>query len=354
MKFNLSRSIAFFLILSGLFFSGNVMASGSGGHDSGEEFSISELAMDHIKDSHDWHLWDWHGHPVSIPLPVILFTDGHLDVFLSSAFHHGETTVEKDGRIYALEDGKIIEQNGLAVYDFSITRNVASMLLVAFLMMLVFIGSAKAYKKQGEPGPPKGIAKFTEPIIIWVRDEIAIPNIGKDKYQKFLPYLLTVFFFIWINNLLGIIPIFPGGSNVTGNISVTMTLAVFTLILTNINGNKHYWQHVLWMPGVPFYVKPILTIIEVASVLTKPFALMIRLFANITAGHIIILSLVSLIFLFQSYFIAPISVAFGLFMDVLELLVAALQAFIFTLLSALFIGMAVEEHHEEHPEHEVI
>jgi F-type H+-transporting ATPase subunit a len=180
--------------------------------------------------------------------------------------------------------------------------------------------------------------------VVFVRDDIAKPNIG-DKYHRFMPYLLTIFFFIWINNLMGLIPFFPGGANVTGNIAFTLTLSVFTFIVTNVNGNKHYWKHIFATPGVPIAVLPIMALVEFIGIFTKPFALMVRLFANITAGHIIILSLVSLIFVFESVFISPISIGFGLFMNVLELLVAALQAYIFTLLSAMFIGGAVEEHH---------
>ncbi|MEZ4916103.1 MAG: F0F1 ATP synthase subunit A [Chitinophagales bacterium] len=183
-----------------------------------------------------------------------------------------------------------------------------------------------------------------EPIVLFVKEDIAIPNIGEKKYAKFLPYLLTVFFFIWINNLFGLVPFFPGSANLTGNIALTFVLALFTLVITNINGNKYYWGHI-FNPPVPGPLKILMIPIELIGVLTKPFALMIRLFANISAGHILILSLISLIFIFKSFFVAPISIAFVLFMSVLELLVAALQAYIFTLLSALFIGIALEEHH---------
>ena len=182
-----------------------------------------------------------------------------------------------------------------------------------------------------------------EPLVLFVRDDIAVPNIGK-KADKFLPYLLTVFFFIWINNLIGLVPFFPGSANLTGNISFTVTLALITFLITNFNGNKDYWKHIFATPGVPVWLAPIMIPVEIMGILAKPIALLIRLFANITAGHIIILSLISLIFIFKSVAIAPVSVGFVLFMNVLELLVAAIQAYIFTLLSALFIGMAVEEH----------
>jgi ATP synthase subunit 6 len=183
-----------------------------------------------------------------------------------------------------------------------------------------------------------------EPLVLFVRDDIAVPNIGAKKADKFLPYLLTIFFFIWVNNLLGLIPFFPGSANMSGNIAFTFTLAMLTFIITNVNGNKAYWKHVFATPGVPLWLSPIMIPVELMGLIAKPVALFIRLFANITAGHIIILSLVSLIFIFKTIAIAPVSVAFVLFMNVLELFVAALQAYIFTLLSSLFIGAAVADH----------
>jgi F-type H+-transporting ATPase subunit a len=314
-----------------------------------EAFNPADMILHHIADSYGWHLWDYTNKedvvvPVEIPLPVILFADGNLDVFMSSAFHHGHSTVQKGDRIYSLDHGHIVEESGLHPVDFSITKNVASMLIAAFLLVLIFSAVGRGYKKRGIAAP-KGIQALIEPIVVFIKDDIAIPNIGKDKYAKFLPYLLTVFFFIWINNLLGLIPFFPGGANVTGNIAVTLVLAVFTFLMTNINGSKAYWKHVFATPGVPVWLAPIMIPVELIGLLSKPFALMVRLFANITAGHIIILSLISLIFIFKTIAIAPVSVAFSLFMNVLELLVALLQAYIFTLLSALFIGMAVDDGH---------
>ena len=216
------------------------------------------------------------------------------------------------------------------------------MLMSVVLILFVFLKTASHYSKNGAVAP-KGIASFMEPLIVFVRDDIAKVNIGEKKYMKFMPYLLTVFFFIWFNNLLGLIP-WIGGANLTGNIAVTMVLAVFTLIITNINGNKGYWGHIFWMPGAPVPVKILLMPIELVGVLTKPFALMIRLFANITAGHIVVLSLLSLIFIFKSVGMSAVSVPFALFISVLELLVAFLQAYVFTMLSALFIGTAVADH----------
>jgi F-type H+-transporting ATPase subunit a len=312
-----------------------------------EKFEPTKVIMEHIADSHMWHLW---GH-TSLPLPVIVYTSSGFDVFSSGHFHHGEQDYASAKNTYRLvkdqvkvvaADGSVDEPASAQLIDISITKNVASMFIAIAVILIIFISVAAAYKKRTGKAP-KGLQSFVEPIIIFVRDDIAKPNIGH-KYAKFMPYLLTVFFFIWINNVLGLIPIFPGGANVTGNIALTFVLSLFTMIVVNINGNKYYWKHVL-MPDVPWWLYPIMIPVELIGVISKPFALMIRLFANITAGHIVVLSLICLIFIFETLAIAPVSVAFVLFMNVLELLVAFLQAFIFTLLTALFIGMAVEEHH---------
>ncbi len=317
------------------------------GHEE-EKFSPVNMIMHHISDAHDWHFFDLKGadgelHPVSIPLPVILLTEGNLDVFMSGAFHHGHSDVVKGDRTYRMDHGKIVEASGKKFTDFSITKNVASMFISVILLISLFGAAGSSYKKHGL-GAPKGVARILEPLVVYVRDEIAVPNIGEKKYARYMPYLLTAFFFIWINNLLGL---FPGGANFTGNIAVTLTLAVFTMIITNVSGTKTYWGHI-FKPHVPLWLYPIMIPVEVVGVLSKPFALMIRLFANITAGHIIILSLVSLIFIFKNIALAPVSVGFVLFISCLELLVAALQAYVFTLLSALFIGLALEEPHHEH------
>lgn len=318
-----------------------------GAAHSEEKFEPTKVIMEHIADSHMWHLW---GH-TSLPLPVILYTPNGLELFSSAHFHHGEEDYKGAYYTYRLEedkvkvvgvDGKIDEAISASVIDFSITKNVAAMFVAIFVILVIFISVANAYKKTVGKAP-KGLQSLIEPIIVFVRDDIAKPNIGH-KYAKFMPYLLTTFFFIWINNLLGLVPVFPGGANVTGNIALTFVMALGTLIIVNINGNKYYWKHI-FRPDVPWWLYPIMIPVELIGIISKPFALMIRLFANITAGHIIVLSLISLIFIFETLAIAPVSVAFVLFMDVLELLVAFLQAFIFTLLTALFIGMAVEEHH---------
>lgn len=334
-----------------------------------EEFNPTEMIMHHIGDSHEFHVYGDDHNGLTIALPIILWTNNGLVTFMSSEFEHndnGTKFVEKNGQKFAKVHDKIYYANETAnehgqfvemdaehhvssakPLDFSITKNVFSLLMSAVVILLVFLGVAAKYRKNGNVAP-KGLQSFMEPLVLFVRDDIALPNIGEKKAAKFTPYLLTIFFFIWVNNLIGLIPFFPFGSNLTGNIAFTMTMAVLTLIVTNINGNKDYWGHIFWMPGVPVPVKLILAPIELVGILTKPVALMIRLFANISAGHIIILSLISLIFIFQSMAIAPVSVAFVLFMNVLELLVAALQAYIFTLLTALFIGSAVAEHHHDH------
>lgn len=337
------------------------------GHEDDGKFDPVPVIMHHIKDAHEWHILGEGAHSVTIPLPVIVYTEEHgLDVFLSSAFHHDDNgTHLAEGKylkyheqIYlANADGQLDMEMGedghhhptnAKPLDFSITKNVASMFLSVILLLFLFIGAARSYAGNGVP---KGIAKFMEPLVLFVRDEIAIPNIGEEKAPKFMGYLLTVFFFIWINNLLGLIPFFPGGANLSGNIAFTMVLAVFTLIITNVSANKAYWSHI-FLPPVPKPMYPIMWPVEILGIFTKPFALMLRLFANITAGHILILSLVSLIFMLGTLAVSPVSVAFMIFMFCLELLVAALQAFIFTLLSALFIGMAVEDHHHDEAAHE--
>lgn len=324
-----------------------------------KEFNAGELINDHIGDSHDFHVADWNGHPISFSLPIILWTNNGLTVFSSENFHHdntGEHVVSENGQdfvrykevIYYADKYSTLAEDAKSAFnfearplDFSITKNVFSMLLSAIVLLLLFAAVARSYKKNQLA--PKGLAGFLEPLIVFVRDDIAIPNIGKKKYAKYMPYLLTIFFFVWINNMFGLIPFFPFSSNLTGNIYFTFVLALITFIVTTLSGNKDYWKHIL-MPPVPKLLYPIMIPVEIIGTLTKPFALMIRLFANITAGHIIILSLVSLIFIFKTVAVAPISGAFVLFMSVLELLVAALQAYVFTLLTALFIGQAVEEH----------
>jgi F-type H+-transporting ATPase subunit a len=338
-------------------------AHAEGSHDEG--FDPGHMITEHISDSHDWHLW---GH-THIPLPVIIYTSKGVEVFSSSNFRNHETHGLQDykgsnGIIYRLEDEKvkIVSDSGAidelassALIDFSITKNVLTIFIVSALLLFIFFSVAKAYgKRQGKA--PSGLQSFLEPIIIFIRDDVAKPSIGS-KYERFMPYLLTVFFFIWIANLLGLVPVIPGGANMTGNIAVTLTLAVLTFLITTVNGNKHYWGHIFAMPGVPKGILLLLTPIEILGVFLRPFVLMIRLFANISAGHIIALAFFSLIFIFgeggksigAGFGVGIVSWLFTVFMMALELLVAFLQAFVFTLLSAIYFGAAVEDsHHEEH------
>ncbi|MDP1800240.1 MAG: F0F1 ATP synthase subunit A [Bacteroidota bacterium] len=308
-------------------------------HDPNAPVDIAAVAFEHILDSHSWHLWGDHSDAVAIPLPVIIYSNTKgLQFFSSSKFDHG---AEYAG--YILIDEEIIPVDpNETVYDFSITKNVAQLMLTAAILFLLFTSIARAYKNTGVTSAPKGKQSFFEPLITFVRDDIAKSNIGA-KSDKYVPYLLTVFFLILLNNVLGLIPI---GANLTGNIAFTLVLSVITLIVTNVNANKHYWHHI-FAPPAPKALYPILVPLEIVGIFTKPFALMIRLFANITAGHIIVISLVGLIFVFKTLWISPVAVGFALFIDVLECLVALLQAYIFTLLTALFIGSASADHNED-------
>ena len=330
------------------------------------EAEISEYILHHIKDAHDFHLFSYndsegHRKHIGFPLPVIVYSSKGLRTFMSSEFHHddsGHHVVESDGvslvkyheKIYELEEGahgvEFDEQhhptNAHAVLDLSITKSVFGFLLVSLLMLLAFGRLAKQYKKQAVP---TGFGRVLEPLILYVRDEIARPNIGEKHYRRFTGFLMTVFFFIWTSNLLGLTPL---GFNITGQIAVTFSLALFTYLITQFSGTKDYWKHIFWMPGVPVLMKIILAPIELLGTLTKPFSLMIRLFANISAGHIVVMSLISIAIIMKSTLGAAgatvLSLALSFFLTLIELLVAFLQAYIFTMLSALFIGMAVEEH----------
>ncbi len=325
-----------------------------------EAFDAGTFVMEHVSDSHEWHILTYNHHHVSIPLPIILYSkDTGLSVFMSSKFHHG-TEIYKNFKL-ELEgeyEGKIVELNnngemiGLPL-DLSITKAVAGIFVSVIVILLLFLNVAKS-AKQRKGMAPKGLQNLVEPIILFIRDEVAIPAIGKDKVDKFLPFLLTLFFFILINNFLGLIPIPPFGANVTGNIAVTMVLALFTFVITTFSANKHYWKEI-YNPDVPWWLKyplPLMPIVELTGVFTKPFVLMVRLFANMMAGHIIITVFVSLIFIFNQlngpvvgYAVSPLSVAFSVFILLLDVLVSFIQAYVFTLLSALYFGMATSEHH---------
>jgi F-type H+-transporting ATPase subunit a len=389
-----------------LLFSAPANAAQEHGHES-EAYDAVGTVMNHIADANEFHVWKG----VHIPLPCFLYApENGWTIMSSGKFDHGHKAidryvlnhgrvnriadgsfpmgevhiegviskkekvnkggkeVEKDvyyalheGREFKVEapstlDGGILGGGITSFYDFSITKNVATMLLASILLLVVFSAVSRGYR-ENDGKAPRGIQNFIEPIFMFIRDEVTKPMIGEHKYERFQPFIMTLFFFILFCNLLGLIPFFPGSANVTGNLAVTLVLAVLTFLVTNLNGNGHYWQHVFWMPGIPAWVKIILTPVEILGLFIKPFSLMIRLFANISAGHIIILSLIGLIFLFgkngQSVGGAAVGAVIGglftAFMNLIELLVAFLQAFIFSILTASYIGAAVDEghHHEE-------
>ncbi|WP_280670980.1 MULTISPECIES: F0F1 ATP synthase subunit A [unclassified Dysgonomonas] len=336
------------------------MASG-GSTEEGGELNVKELILDHLGDSYDWHLWG----EVSVPLPVIVKGENSgWQVFMSSNFHHG--TVEYNGFYIAQEGsyrGKIVEKNAageeVRPWDFSLTKNAMALILSSIVLITIILSVARWYKKHNTPDNPqvaKGFVGFMEMFIMSVNDDIVKPCVGKN-YKKFAPYLLTAFFFIFTNNIMGLIPIFPFGANVTGNIAVTMVLAVFTFFTVNVFGSREYWREILW-PDVPTWLKfpiPLMPVIEIVGIFTKPFALMIRLFANILAGHSIVLGLVCLVFVTVSLGTAinssmsVMSVLLTVFINMVEILVAYIQAYVFTMLSAVFIGLAqVEPHHAKH------
>lgn len=336
------------------------------GHDAHghEPFKAGEFIVNHIADAHDIHLFG----DVHIPLPVILHIEGQgLRFFMSNAFEghgHGDKHLSIDDEVKLTlhgehpegdhKPGSISGKNRagdeVSVLDVSITKSVFGLILVLIFMVGLFRSAAKSYGRNPDKAP-KGLANAVEPLILFLRDEVARPSIGKDA-DRFMPFLLTVFFFIFFANLLGLVP-FIGGFNITGTLGVTMVLATLVFLITSFSGNKHYWGHVFAMPGVPKWVLVILTPIEIIGLLLKPLVLMIRLTANITAGHIIILAFTSLIFIFgkggesavAGYGIGLFSTAFMIFMFFLELLVAFLQAFVFTLLAAIYFGDARQEAH---------
>lgn len=374
-----SFAVAVFSVF-GLFWGAPLMAQHSEGdttHAAGEHapkkegFNAAEVIFGHVLNGHEFHFMDINDKPVSIPLPIILYSpERGLSVFMSSKFHHGHSdykgyrmlnahSIEEmklDPKKYAAGDIVAVNEAGeldssVTFYDLSLTRNVVQMLLALIIFVWIMLRIANRYKKGiGVTTAPRGSQSLLEPVITFVRDEVAKPNLGH-KYEKYLPYLLTVFFFILINNIFGLI---PGSANVTGNIAFTLVLGVISFIVILFSSNKHFWGHIFNPPGVPGFVKPILVLVEFLSVFIKPFALIIRLFANMVAGHIIIICLISLIFIFANlsqyagWGASPVAVGFTVFIYMIEVLVAFLQAFIFTMLTAVFIGQAFEgEHHEE-------
>jgi F-type H+-transporting ATPase subunit a len=343
--------------------------------DAGEEekFNPGEMIMHHISDAHQIHFIG----QLYMPLPVIVWNHGHLDVFMSSAFWNGfDEHGELQFKSYTASSGVTYENHHESIViategghghdahsashekpmDFSITKSVFGMLFIIVLMLIIFRSVSAKYKNGGATKAPSGLQNAIEPFILFVRDEVAVPSIGKKKAGRYMPFLLTVFFFIWLCNMLGLIP-FLGGFNITGTLSITLVLAALVFLITSFSGNGHYWGHIFWPPGIPFGIKLILVPIEVLSIFIKPTVLMIRLTANITAGHIIILAFVGLVLLFgqtsaaAGYGVGVGAVIFMIFMFFIELLVAFLQAYVFTLLAALYFGDATQEHHHEGDHH---
>lgn len=329
-----SRFFLVLVIILGGFFS----ASGQADHEqeSGEELNVSELIIHHVLDDHVWHFAD--GAVLNLPI-IVYSSEKGLDIFSSANFYDEAHNIVpywgyelKHNRIYLAGTDK-------TVLDLSITKNVAMLFINAAILLLVFISVAGAYKRNRGKAPA-GLQSFFEPVILFVRDEIAKPNIGH-QYERYFPFLLTLFFFILFGNLIGLL---PGAGNLTGNIAVTMVLAIMTFIVTNVNGNRNYWGHIFWTPGLPFVLRPIILLVEIIGVFTKPISLMVRLFVAITAGHIVLLSLIVLTFVFASYWVGFGSTIIVLFISLIEILVAAIQAYVFTLFSALYIGQATAEH----------
>ncbi len=330
------------------------------------EFNAGKFIIEHVLDAYDWHVFSVGDKHFSIPLPIILYSQNpelhegkSFHIFMSYKFHHGHDDYKGFRISHSKENsGKIVEldAHGEEIgkpYDFSITKVVAQAIIIAILLIWIFIKVA-SQSVANKNKAPKGIQNLMEPVILFIRDEVAKPAIGEKKYEKFMPFLLSLFFFILLTNLIGLIPFPPFGANVTGNIAVTMVLALFTFGVTTISGNKHYWKEI-YNPDVPTWLKipiPLMPIVELAGVITKPFVLMIRLFANMLAGHMIVTVFVSLIFIFGSlmgvaagFAISPVSIAFSVFIVLLDVLVSFIQAYVFTFLSALYFGMATAEHH---------
>lgn len=357
-----------------------------------ETIDSGSIIIGHVTDSHTWHICDYKSkdgteHAVAVNLPIILIDEGHLEVFSSKHFHHGHAVYQGKNHTYALIGGglekeevvcvekadfekppyiaepvevgeelylklKDDEGNVLKPIDISITKTAAAIIIAVTLLIIIILASAKKYKVRN--GAPHGMQSLIELLVLHVRDGIVEPILGHNT-RRFLPYLLTLFFFIFFCNILGLIPIFPAGANITGNIAVTAILALITFIITNFNGNKHYWKDIFNTPGVPAWLKifPLMPVVELVGVFTKPIVLMIRLFANMTAGHIVILGFVVIIFILSNTLgmavggaVSVVSVVFAVFISLLECLVAYIQAFVFTMLSALYISMAVEEPEE--------
>jgi F-type H+-transporting ATPase subunit a len=327
-------------------------------HEQSSEIDVGEILFGHIGDSYGWHITDWKGKHVTIPLPCIVHSSTGWHFFMSSRIEHGH---EHEGLFIAEEgryEDKIVERGAdgelVRPFDISVTKNVASLMIAAVLLISLVLATTRWYRRHdASEEAPQGFAGLMEMMIMMVNDDIIRPSVGEKHYRKYSPYLLTAFFFIFVCNLMGLIPFFPGGANVTGNIAVTMMMALFTFIAINVFADKHYWKEILW-PDVPMFLKfpiPIMQTIELFGVISKPFSLMVRLFANIMAGHMMVLGLVSVIFVTVKLgpvingSMTVIAMLFGLVINCLELLVAFIQAYVFTMLSAVFIGMAHQGEH---------
>ncbi|MFW6018986.1 MAG: F0F1 ATP synthase subunit A [Bacteroidales bacterium] len=343
------------------FICGKTLQAAPSNNDDGDSFNAGEMILGHVQDFHEWHIATIDDKHISIPLPIILYDKDQqkLLMFMSSKFHHGQESYKgfkltEDNNIVPVKPGTMeIDKTRSKPLDFSLTKTASGIFITVILMLFVFISIAKRYKKNPNSSP-KGLQSLLEPLIQFVRYDIGKASIGEHKYERFMPFLFTMFFFIFFANLIGLIPFFPGGANVTGNISITLTLALITFLSTIFTGNKYYWKHIFNTPGVPWWLKfplPLMPLVEILGVVTKPFSLMMRLFANILAGHIIILGFISLIFIFGigsvvvGYGVSILSVAFTVFINFLELLVAFIQAYVFTLLTALYLGDATQETH---------
>lgn len=326
------KGLRLFLVVISLF----LWTTGAQASDEAKDEKFNpDIILHHVVDDYVWHFTD----DVVLHLPIIVYSEGRgLEVFSSANFYEEHDLKAGGYEGFRIEHGHIV-RDGESVLDLSITKTVAMLFINVTLILVVFIAAASgARRNKGKA--PSGVQSFVEPVIVFVRDEIVKPNIGH-KYERYLPYLLTLFFFILFGNLLGLL---PGAANLTGNIAVTMTLAVFTFLITNFSGTKSYWSHIFWTPGVPLPLRVIILPVEIIGIFTKPFSLMIRLFAAITAGHIVLLSLICLTFMFQSWYVGAGVSVFVVFINLIELLVAGIQAYVFTLFTSLYIGIAVEDH----------
>lgn len=366
------KRLFFFFFMAGIIYPSAAPAEDTGNthlkeeQQQEEKFDAGKYIIEHVIDSYEWHIASFGDKHITVPLPVILYSQNpelhngqKFHIFMSYKLNHGHEGYKGFKISHSKKyNGKIVEldKNGFETgrpFDFSLTKTVAGAIFAA-LFLLILLSFAAKNAKANKGKAPSGVQNLVEPIIIFVRDQIAKPSIGEEKYQKFMPALLTLFFFILLNNLLGLIPVFPFGANVTGNIAVTMVFALFTFFVTNIQGNKHYWKEI-FNPDVPVLLKlpvPLMPFLEIIGMLTKPFVLMVRLFANMLAGHLIVAVFVSLIFIFGSllgpaagYGVSPVAVAFSVFIMLLDVLVSFIQAYVFTLLSAIYFGMASAENH---------